>query len=78
MELVSRSLFASILWWNSWQLEFLGQGFFRVEGIAKTMFSPKSFSGDSKVDLFVFFVEDPGTCFLTFSALETGLKIKCF
>ena len=49
-----------------------------MEGIAKTMFSPKSFSGDSKVDLFVFFVEDPGTCLLTFSALETGLKIKCF
>ena len=55
-----------------------GQGF-RVEGIAKTMFSPKSFSGDStKADLFVFLFEALGTSLLTFSALETGLKIKCF
>ena len=76
MELVSRSLFASIFWWNYWQLELLEQGF-RVEGIAKTMFSQKSFFGDSKVD-FLCFLEALGTGFLTFSALETSLKIECF
>ena len=76
LELVSRSLFASIFGWNYWQLELLEQGF-RVEGIAKTMFSQKSFFGDSKVD-FLCFLEALGTGFLTFSALETSLKIECF
>ena len=76
LELVSRSLFASIFGWKYWQLELLEQGF-RVEGIAKTMFSQKSFFGDSEVD-FLCFLEALGTGFLTFSALETGLKILCF
>ena len=57
-------------------MELLEQGF-RVEGIAKTMFSQKSFFGDSKVD-FLCFLEALGTGFLTFSALETGLEIECF
>ena len=76
MELVSRSLFASIFGWNYWQLELLEQGF-RVEGIAKTMFSHKSFIGDSRVDLLCI-LEALGAGFLSFSALETGLKIRCF
>ena len=76
LELVSRSLFASIFGWNYWQLELLEQGF-RVECIAKTMFSQKSFFGDSKVDLLCF-LEALRTGFLSFSALETGLKILCF
>ena len=76
MELVSISLFASVFLWNYWQLKLLEQGF-RVEGLAKTMFSQKSFFGDSKVD-FLCFLEALGTGFLTFSALEAGLKIECF
>ena len=76
MELVSRPLFASIFLWNYWQLELLEQGF-RVEGIAKTMFSQKSFFGDSKVDLLCF-LDALGAGFLIFSALETGFKIECF
>ena len=76
LELVSRSLFASIFGWNYWQLELLERGF-RVEGIAKTMFSQKSFFGDSRV-VFLCFSEALGVVFLTFSALETGSKIECF
>ena len=75
MELVSRLLFASIFGWNYWQLELLEQGF-RVEGIAKTMFSQKSSFGDSRVDFWCF-LEALGAGFLIFSALETGLKIEC-
>ena len=48
-----------------------------MEGIAKTMFSQKSFFGDATVDVLLFF-EALGTGFLTFSALGTGLKIECF
>ena len=48
-----------------------------MEGIAKTMFSQKSFIGDSRVD-FLCFLEALGAGFLSFSALETGLKIRCF
>ena len=73
MELVSRSLFALIFGWNYWQLELLEQGF-RVEGIAKTMFSQISFIGVSRVDFWCF-LEVLGAGFLRFSALETGLKI---
>ena len=50
---------------------------FRVEGIAKTMFSQNSFIGDSEVG-FVCLLEALGTGFLTFSALETSLEIQCF
>ena len=57
-------------------MELLKQGF-RMEGIAKTMFSQKSFIGDSRVD-FLCFLEALGAGFLRFSALETGLKIRCF
>ncbi len=49
LELVSRSLFASIFGWNYRQVELLKQGL-RFEGITKTMFSQKSFVGDSRVD----------------------------
>ena len=61
LELVSRLLFASICWWSYWQLELLEQGF-RGESIAKTMFSQKSFFGDSKVD-FLCFLEALGQVF---------------
>ena len=54
----------------------LKQGF-RMEGIAKNMFSQKSFIGDSGVDFWCF-LEALGAGFLSFSALETGLKIRCF
>ena len=62
--------------WNYWQLELLEQGF-RGEGIAKTMFSQKSFFGNSKV-VFLCFLEALGAGFLPFSVLETGLNIECF
>ena len=48
-----------------------------MESIAKTMFSHKSFIGDSRVDFWCSF-EVLGAGFLSFSALETGLKIECF
>ena len=51
-------------------MELLKQGF-RKEGIAKTMFSEKTFIGDSRVDLLCF-LEALGAGFLIFSALETG------
>ena len=57
-------------------MELLKQGF-RYEGIAKTMFPQKTFIGDSRVD-FRCFLEALGAGFLSFSALETGLKIECF
>ena len=76
MELVSRSLFASIFEWNYLELELLKQGF-RKEGIAKTMFSQKSFLSDSRVRFWCF-LEAMGAGFLIFSALETGLEIECF
>ena len=50
---------------------------FREEGIAKTMFSQKSFFDDSRVDIWCF-LEALGVVFLFFAALETGLKIECF
>ena len=50
---------------------------FRQEGIAKTMFSQKSFLGDSRVSFWCF-LEPMGAGFLLFSALETGLEIECF
>ena len=76
LELVSRSLFASIFYWNYWQLELWKQGF-RVEGIAKTMFSQKLCFGDSRADFWCF-LEALGMVFLIFFVLETGLKILCF
>ena len=76
MELVSRLLFASIFGWNYSQLELFIQGF-RMECLAKTMFSQKSFFGDSRLDLWCF-LEASGSGFLIFSALETRLKIECF
>ena len=48
-----------------------------MEGIAKNMFTQKSFFGDSKVDFLLFF-EALGTRFSDFSALETSLEIECF
>ena len=48
-----------------------------MEGIAKTRFPPKTFIGDSRVDFWCF-LEAMGAGFLSFSALETGLKIECF
>ena len=48
-----------------------------MEGIAKTMFSQKTFIGDSRADFWCF-LEALGAGFLSFSALETGLKIECF
>ena len=48
-----------------------------MEGIAKTMFSQKSFIGNSRVDFWCF-LEALGAGFLSFSALETGLQIECF
>ena len=57
-------------------MEHLKQGF-RMQGIAKTMFSQKTFIGDSRVD-FVCFLEALGEGFLSLSGLETGLKIECF
>ena len=56
------------------QLEIL-KHVFRMEFIAKTMFSQKTFIGDSRVD-FLCFLEAQGAGFLSFSALETGLKIE--
>ena len=53
LELVSRQLFASIFWWNYWQLELLKQGF-RTECIAKTMLSQKPFINDSRLVFCVF------------------------
>ena len=41
------------------------------------MFSQQSFIGGSRVD-FLCFLEALGARFLSFSALETGLKIRCF
>ena len=49
---------------------------FRKDGTAKTMSSQESFFGDCRVD-FVGFLEALGLLFLTFAALETGLKIEC-
>ena len=46
---------------------------FRLEGVAKTMFSQKSFIGDSRVDFWCF-LEALGAGFLSFCALETSLK----
>ena len=57
-------------------MELLKQGF-RMKGIAKTVFSQKPFIGDSRVD-FLCFLEALGAGLLSFSALETGLKIECF
>ena len=54
----------------------LKQGF-RQEGIAKTMFSQKSFTDDLRVDS-VCFWEALGAGFLSFCAMETGLKLQCF
>ena len=48
-----------------------------MEGIAKTMFPQKTFIGDSRVDFWCF-LEALGAGFLSFSALETDLKIECF
>ena len=48
-----------------------------MEGIAKTMFPQKTFIGDSRVDFWCF-LEALRAGFLSFSALETGLKIECF
>ena len=48
-----------------------------MEGIAKTMFPHKTFIGDSRVEFWCF-LEALGAGFLSFSALETGLKIECF
>ena len=48
-----------------------------MEGIAKTMFPQKTFIGNSRVDFWCF-LEALGAGFLSFSALETGLKIQCF
>ena len=48
-----------------------------MEGIAKTMFSQEPFIGDSRVDFWCF-LEALGEGFLSFSGLETGLKIECF
>ena len=48
-----------------------------MEGIAKTMFPQKTFISDSRVDFWCF-LEALGAGFLSFSALETGLKIECF
>ena len=45
-----------------------------MEGIEKTMFSQKSFFGNSKV-VFLCFLEALGAGFLTFSVLETGLSV---
>ena len=47
-----------------------------MEGIAKTMFSQKPFISYSRVQIYCF-LEALGTGFLSFSALETGLKIEC-
>ena len=57
-------------------MELLKQGF-RMEGIAKTMFPQKTFIGDSRVEFWCF-LEALGAGFLSFTALETGLKIECF
>ena len=57
-------------------MAFSKQGF-RIEGIAKSMFSQKSFIGDSRVDLGCF-LEALGAGFLSFSALEAGLKFMDF
>ena len=57
-------------------MELLKQGF-RIEGIGKTMFSQKMFIGDSRVDFWCF-LEALGAGFLSFSALQAGLKIECF
>ena len=76
MELVSRSLFASIFWWNYWQLELLGQGF-RVEGIEKIIFSQKSLFGDSEVD-FLCFLEAFGDRFSDFFCLGNRLGNSVF
>ena len=48
-----------------------------MEGIAKTMFPQKTFIGDSRVDSWCF-LDALEAGFLSFSALETGLKIECF
>ena len=48
-----------------------------MEGIAKTMFSQKAFFGDSRAECWCF-LEALGVVFLSFSVLETGLKIECF
>ena len=48
-----------------------------MEGIAKTMFPQKTFIGDSRVDFWCF-LDALGEGFLSFSGLETGLKIECF
>ena len=48
-----------------------------MEGIAKNVFPQKTLMGDSRVDFWCF-LEALGAGFLSFSALETGLKIECF
>ena len=48
-----------------------------MEGLAKTMFSQKSFFGDSRVDVLCF-SEALEIVFLALAALEAGLKLECF
>ena len=48
-----------------------------MEGIAKNRFPHNMFIGDSRVDFWCF-LEALGEGFLSFSGLETGLKIECF
>ena len=48
-----------------------------MECNAKNMFSQKMFIGDSRVEVLCFF-EAQGAGILSFSALETGLKMECF
>ena len=50
---------------------------FSLGRYCKNMFSQKTFIGDSRADFFCF-LEALGAGFLSFSALETGLKIQCF
>ena len=48
-----------------------------MEGVAKAMFPQKTFVGDPRVDFWCV-LEALGQGFLSFSGLETGLKIECF
>ena len=72
----SRSLFSPI--WESifGRLGFVEPGF-RLECIAKTNFSQKSFVMDIEVEFTCFF-DALGAVFLVFAAMETGLKIDGF
>ena len=70
--LASRSLFESISESKFGRLGLLGPGF-RMEIIAKTIFSQKTFLWISEV--FLSFFGGPGTICVVFAALEKGLRI---